>query len=116
MLRLHATSLVLAFGLGFAMHGLASAQSLPELYEAARGYDAVYLAARAQAESAKFRAAQAESRWLPRVDLTAGASQTETSRPTLASGNERGGTTTVEGAVQAKQPLYNPCTTPGTRC
>ena len=39
----------------------ACAQSLRELYEAARAYDATYLAARAQAQSAEFRAAQAEA-------------------------------------------------------
>jgi outer membrane protein len=109
MLRSRAFFLVLAFGLGCAMHGAAPAQSLPELYEAARGYDAAYLAARAQAEAAKFRAAQADSRWRPRVDLAAGASQTEVNAPTGTSrGNEGFGTTTLDATVRATQPLYNP--------
>ena len=43
----------------------AQAQSLQELYEAARAYDATYLAARAQAEAAEYRAAQAEALGLP---------------------------------------------------
>ncbi len=37
----------------------ARAQSLQELYEAARAYDATYLAARALADSAVYRAVQA---------------------------------------------------------
>ena len=41
------------------------AQSLGDLYEAARAYDATYLAARAQAEAAEYRAAQAEALALP---------------------------------------------------
>ena len=47
--------------LAFALPGLVSAQNLLELYNAARAYDATYLAARALAESAEFRAAQALS-------------------------------------------------------
>ena len=37
--------------------GLAGAQSLSELYEAARAFDATYMAARSAAESAEYRAA-----------------------------------------------------------
>jgi outer membrane protein len=37
------------------------AQNLQELYEAARAYDATYLAARSLAESAEFKAAQADA-------------------------------------------------------
>ena len=38
--------------------GTARAQSLQELYEAARSYDATYLAARSQSEAAEYQAAQ----------------------------------------------------------
>ena len=40
---------------------LAGAQSLKELHELARGHDAAFLAARAGAESARHRSAQAEA-------------------------------------------------------
>ena len=39
--------------LALSLCGAAQAQSLTELYEAARAYDATYLAARAQAEAAE---------------------------------------------------------------
>ena len=61
MLRLRPIPFVLAFGVVCLAHTAAPAQSLPELYEAARGYDAAYQAARAQSEAAKFRAAQADA-------------------------------------------------------
>jgi outer membrane protein len=58
------------FGLG---HAGAAAQSLKELYEAARAYDATYLAAKAQAQSAEFRAAQSYALERPSVSATAAA-------------------------------------------
>lgn len=64
------TPLALALALGFAASA-AQAQSLRELYEAARSYDATYLGARAQAESAQFRADQAGALRLPTVGLQA---------------------------------------------
>ncbi|HRP29296.1 MAG TPA: hypothetical protein PLG77_12780, partial [Burkholderiaceae bacterium] len=46
----------LAAGLALAFASmLAQAQSLQELYDAARGYDATYLAARATAQAAQYR-------------------------------------------------------------
>ena len=45
------TALLLA-----SLPGLAAAQSLQELYDAARGFDASFLAARANAQSAEYRA------------------------------------------------------------
>ena len=112
MLRLRPIPVVLAFGvacLACVSYTAALAQSLPELYEAARGYDAAYQAARAQSEAAKFRAAQADARLLPNVGLTAGVSRTDTSSPFPPSGaNDRRGLSTVQGGVRATQPLYNP--------
>src|SRR4029077_3581664 len=49
----------------------ASAQNLRELYEAARAYDATYLAARALADSANYRAAQADALNRPNVGFAA---------------------------------------------
>ncbi|HEX5686503.1 MAG TPA: TolC family outer membrane protein [Ideonella sp.] len=64
------TPLALALALGFAASA-AQAQSLKELYEAARGYDATYLSARALADSAQYRADQAGALRLPTVGLQA---------------------------------------------
>ncbi|HMQ71832.1 MAG TPA: channel protein TolC, partial [Rubrivivax sp.] len=55
------TALTLAAALAAVLAQGAAAQDLRTLYEAARGFDAAYLAARAQAESAGFRAAQADA-------------------------------------------------------
>ena len=84
------------------------AQSLPELYDAARSYDAPYLAAKALAESAKFKAAQSDALKLPNVGLNAGASQTEASVPLPNGSNDRRGLTAIQAGVNARQPLYNP--------
>lgn len=94
--------LLLALGLMAAAAG-AQAQSLKELYDAARAYDATYLSARALAESAEFRAAQAERLRRPNVALTGSINQSETD-PVVGStfsGN------TQQAAVQARQPLFN---------
>jgi outer membrane protein len=61
MARLLLTPLMLALSLS----GAVRAQGLTELYEAARAYDATYLAARAQAEAAEYRAAP--GRWRHRA-------------------------------------------------
>lgn len=56
----------------------AQAQSLVELYEAARNYDATFLAARAQFEADQAKAAQGRAAWRPTVGISAGKSRTET--------------------------------------
>ena len=58
----------------------AQAQSLVELYEAARSYDATFLAARAQFEADQAKAAQGRAAWRPTVGITAGKSRTETDK------------------------------------
>ena len=65
--RLAPLALATALCLGFAPG--ARAQSLQELYEAARGYDASFLSARALLDSAKYRADQANALRLPSVGL-----------------------------------------------
>ena len=85
------------------------AQSLQELYEAARGYDAAYLAARAQAESAQHRRAQSDALRLPTVTATGSLTHTQADPPsslTNPSGNAFGTTVTAVG-VNGRQPLYN---------
>ncbi|HEY1091984.1 MAG TPA: TolC family protein, partial [Burkholderiaceae bacterium] len=71
MLNRLAAALVLGVGAALLASG-AKAQSLQELYDAARAYDATYLAARASAESAEYRAAQADALARPTLGLGAG--------------------------------------------
>jgi outer membrane protein len=119
MLRPRLIPLVLAVGLGCAIHSGAWSQSLSELYDAARSYDAAYLAAKAQAEAVKFRAAQADALRLPTVGLNVGATQFEANGPSafatsggqtivVPGSNDAKGTTNVQTGITASHPLYNP--------
>ncbi|HET7525254.1 MAG TPA: TolC family protein, partial [Burkholderiaceae bacterium] len=94
----------------------ARAQSLRELYDAARAYDATYLAARAQADSAQYRAAQAEALNRPNVGLSANANRTDVDVPPTVTGPDRRPipltsghffNNRVDATVNAIQPLYN---------
>jgi outer membrane protein len=94
----------------FAAASSSWSQSLQEVYEAARGYDASYLAARAQAESAQFRAAQANALRLPNVVANGSASRAETDLPTNLLTNptgERIGTNVGNAEIVGRQPLFN---------
>ena len=66
-----------------SLPGLASAQSLQELYEAARGFDGTYLAAKALAQSAEYRAAQVEALARPSAAVTAGVNGSRSDPPKL---------------------------------
>jgi len=92
------------------------AQSLRELYDAARAYDATFLAARALADSSQYRLAQAEALNRPNVGLLANAARTDVNVPSTVTGTNRvpiPGTdghfynNRVDAAVSASQPLYN---------
>jgi outer membrane protein len=103
----------LALGLAFALGGAAAvpahAQSLIELYEAARGYDATYLAARALADSAQYRLAQVEALQRPSASLSASAGKTRVDPPASAL-NPTGAAvsyTAAAVALQGRQPLFN---------
>lgn len=86
--------------------GNARAQSLPVLFEAARGHDAAYLAARAQFEAARFRAEQARA--LKRPTVTADATVGRTTNSTPFSPSVTGSSTDATTAnVNASQPLFN---------
>lgn len=84
--------------------GLASAQSLQELYEAARAFDATYLAARANAASAEFRAAQSEALARPSLAATAGVTGSITDTPTTSGAKN---TASVSGGLSGRYPLFN---------
>jgi len=104
----------LAVAAALALPAAASAQSLRELYEAARAYDATYLAARALYDSAQYRVGQAEASSKPNVGLTANATRTDLNVPDTVSGgitipNSSGHrySNRVDAGVNATQSLYN---------
>jgi outer membrane protein len=108
-------------GLSFAPG--AFAQSLQELYEAARAYDATYLAAKAQAQSAQYRLEQSEAATKPTLAATAAATLARVDPPnnTISTFGVAGGqvvpiTTTTgtaassrtgQAALQGRYPLFN---------
>ena len=101
--RLAPLALATALGLGFASG--ARAQSLQELYEAARGYDASYLSARALLDSAQYRAAQANALRLPSVGL--GVSGSRSSSDTPASNTQSSTTNAIGATLSGRQSLFN---------
>ncbi|GKS87342.1 MULTISPECIES: TolC family outer membrane protein [unclassified Acidovorax] len=96
--------LSLAVAAALASFG-AQAQSLSQLVEMARGYDAPFQAAKAQYDAAGSRAEQARAGLLPSAGLSAGANyaKTEVNRPPvdLSAPSQSVGLT-------ASQPLYRP--------
>lgn len=103
LLRLLSVSL--AMGAAWAAATGAQAQSLAELAQLARGYDAPWQAAKAQYEAAASRAEQARAGLLPSAALTGSASygRTDVSRPPI---DLHAPTQTL--GVAASQPLYRP--------
>ncbi|HEY2561313.1 MAG TPA: TolC family outer membrane protein [Caldimonas sp.] len=79
------------------------AQSLLELYEAAHGYDATYLAARALADSATYRVEQTRALMRPSASLTADVGRAQT-KPTVG---DNFGSNALSATLNGKQPLFN---------
>ncbi len=102
------TALMLAAGLGLGLAAPLHAQSLAELFEAARGYDATYLAARAQADAAQYRKAQADALARPSLALQAQTAQTYRDQPSGLSplGSDGSGNVT-SAALSGRLPLFN---------
>jgi outer membrane protein len=98
----------IASAAALALLGLATgaqAQSLVEVFDAARGFDATYLSARSQFDASAARAAQARAGLLPQVGLGAGANWTNRdSSAAFLDGTNNSQTVTVS----ASQPLYRP--------
>ena len=92
----------MAFGL--TMAGSARAQSLQELYDAARSYDATYLAARSLADSAQYRLAQVKALRLPTANVLATTTRSGSDIPKIDD-NFYG--TANQVALNARQPLFN---------
>ena len=92
------------------------AQSLVELYNAAKKYDATYLAAVAQYEANRARADQALAGVLPRAALTASTQRTGVDVEPFGTGANTSAATspytryfsTHATTLSASQPLYNP--------
>jgi len=92
-----------ALVLALSLCGVARAQTLVELYDAARAYDATYLAARAQADAAEYRAAQAKSLGLPTVtaNVRGQARQIDVPRADFSSNNA------LQTELNGRYPLFN---------
>ena len=84
-------------------------QSLQEIYEAARVYDAAYLAARAQADSAQYRTEQSYALRRPNVSATGSAIRTDTDPPpsSFNPNGSRVGATVSALSLNGRQPLFN---------
>jgi outer membrane protein len=105
LLRPNLRLLPLSVALGTVFAVPAQAQSLLELYESARGYDASWQSAKAQYDANLFRGEQAMAGILPAASLGAGVTRSslETTVPLV----DRG-ITTQSATVSASQPLYRP--------
>jgi outer membrane protein len=86
-----------------ALPGLTFAQSLQELYDAARGFDATYLAAKANAQSAEYRAAQSDALARPSLAAQASAGTSQTNPPGIGPK----GTNTLGASLNGKYALFN---------
>ena len=100
--------------LGMAGSFAAQAENLIDLYQAARGYDAAYLAAKSQFDAAQFKADQARSLQRPSVNLQATVKRNRLDSSLPDTPNGAGGTisydstsTNSQVAVAARQPLFN---------
>jgi len=100
---------LLSLALGVALTASARAQSLSELYEAARAYDASYLSARSAYEGNIARADQALAGLLPSVGLSAGSLRNRfDASPNLPPVLADRYYTTRSAGINATQPLYRP--------
>jgi outer membrane protein len=104
--------------LGAGIMGLAQAESLVELYAAAKAYDAAYQASKAQAESVRYKVEQAYAAQRPSLGLKAGLQRNvfqgtaDVPEPYRAQyGNSYSSSSTSKSAgVVGKYELYNKAT------
>jgi outer membrane protein len=92
-------------GLAIGLSPAAWGQSLKELYEAARAYDATYLAAKALFDSAEYRVAQTEALARPSAALSSSATLTRLDLP-IPRGGE-GSSNSAGATVNGRYPLIN---------
>ena len=99
----------LGLALGSAALVPAQAQSLVELLNAARSYDAPWQSAKAQLDAAVARADQARAGLLPSAALSGGVSRAHNElRASELPSNITSGMTTQSVGINASQPLYRP--------
>ena len=98
--------LPLALALTAAFVLPAQAQSLVELFDAARGFDASYQSAKSLYEANLFKAEQAKAGLLPTVGLAMGVNRTNVSSDTTQF--DRGSYGNQSATLSASQPLYRP--------
>ena len=84
----------------------AQAQSLAQLYEAAKGYDASYKAAQSQYQANLAKAEQAKAAMRPTVGLGSAISEANFDNRTSSNTDQRFGTRSA--TFSASQPLYRP--------
>ncbi|MEY3945079.1 MAG: outer membrane protein TolC precursor [Pseudomonadota bacterium] len=94
----------LSLALAWAFAGSAQAQSLLQMYETAKGHDATYAAAKAQAEATQAKAAQAKAALLPTVG--AGYTRSKTEIEADSTGVTFADYTTKTTALSASMPLF----------
>lgn len=98
---------VLAALVGLAVASTAHAQSLGELLETARNYDATFLSSKAQVDVARARAEQAGSLRMPNIGASASLTRSNTDYPYLPSGSNGSLSTTRQAALSLQQSLFN---------
>ena len=96
-----ALTLIFSLGLASGVH----AQSLQEVYEAARGYDATYLSARTLLESAQYRLAQARGLRLPTLGLQISRQRAYSDTPAAVTRDSR--TLQTGATLNGSQPIFN---------
>ncbi|WP_296511214.1 TolC family protein, partial [Rhodoferax sp.] len=101
--RLPVLTLALALA-GFGAAVPASAQSLQDLYTAARGYDASYQSAKSLYDANLAKAEQAKALLLPSANFALGASRSN--QEVLPNPDRSYGAQTA--TISASQPLYRP--------
>jgi outer membrane protein len=98
--------LPLTVALAAAFAAPAHAESLLDLYESARAYDATWQSAKAQYDANLFSAEQAKAGILPRADLSVGVNRSNFDS-VLPAAPERN-FTSQSATISASQPLYRP--------
>jgi len=99
-------SLLIAIAIAFG--GAAQAQSLVELYGAARTYDAAYQSAKAQFDATLYKAEQARALLLPKVGLSANVARTNYESSSIPSAAIDRTFNTQSTTLSASQALYHP--------
>ncbi|MDB5897477.1 MAG: outer membrane protein-like protein [Ramlibacter sp.] len=97
--------LPLTAAIGLALAGPARADSLLQMYEAARAYDATWQSAKSQYDANVARADQARAGLLPQAALSAGVSRSIIDVDNPPQDRAYG---TQQATISASQPLYRP--------